>query len=567
MERPSQYIAMSNSLNGHDLRRAFIAGTKCLELRRDALNSLNVFPVPDGDTGTNMLLTMRMVNEETQHVTGSSVSEYMRAAAKGALFGARGNSGVILSQFLNGLAQGLQHRDSFDGRDFAEALAGASKLAKSAVGKPEEGTMLTVIEKASLAATKFIDELESSRQAEIDPIQVWEVALDSAKIALEETPLQLKVLAEAGVVDAGGQGIVFFLEGGWCELAGGNITDLELNIASPEEGTVSNEGSPVLNTAFLDSMQNETFGYCTQFLIKGSDLEPDNIKNDLLGICESVVVIGSQDIVRIHAHAIDPGCVVSYGVGLGIIDQVNIANMDEQHDEFVGSYIKDQKSGTKDISIVSVVSGSGFMDLFHSLGCTGLIVGGQTMNPNTQELVQGAIKSGCDKVIVLPNNKNIIASARQAISIADQMNISLYVVPTETIPQGIAALLAFDPDVNLDTNLRAMNESKSDIKSFDITTAVRSTTIGGMKVRKGQYIGILDGDLIACADTMLLALEQTIQKADPQVGQLVTLYWGQEIGPLDVDNAACYIRSIFKQIEVQTIQGGQPVYPLIGSLE
>jgi len=626
------------------LRKAFEAAIYCLERQRDAINALNVFPVPDGDTGTNMLLTMRSVNEEAARSSDFSAGAVAAAMAHGALLGARGNSGVILSQFFHGLAQGLRGKDNLTGEDLAQAFQLASRAAFSSVSKPVDGTMLTVIRELSLAASRHI----GSRGGYRDVLSVWRTALEAAKEALSRTPLQLPALWEAGVVDAGGQGIVTLLEGAWRYLAGEDL-DAELEICVPlsSGGAIDGTWSQLkVQEEYLAATEDALYGYCTQFLIhrteQGQGLDVDKAREQLSSMAESTVVVGNESLVKVHVHAHDPGPVISYAVSLGIISQVSITDMDRQHQEFVALHRslpsspalpphrrfvsqaagphsddstiesvrgdwgreREERHGVPrdtSLAVVAVTWGEGFIRLFKGLGCAAIVVGGQTMNPSTQELLNAARDTGAGDVILLPNNSNIIPAARQAAAISltptlgphpqplsqwergvrgevggrrewdegrDECSpIKLHIIPSQTLPQGVAALLAFNPEGTLETNLESMEKALAAVKTIEVTRAVRSTTLGGMAMKEGQYIGLLEGELVATGDSALSALQQTLMKGEPVRGQLVTLYWGGDIQEDQAREAAAQLRESNPGVDVEVVPGGQPFYQYIASLE
>ena len=602
-------------MNGDDLRKAFEAGTRCLERHRDAINALNVFPVPDGDTGTNMLLTMRSVNQESLQAPGSSVGDVMAAMARGALLGARGNSGVILSQFFHGLAQGLQGKEGFDGEDLAGAFSLASRAADRSVSKPVEGTMLTVLRDLSLAASQYV----GRKGGDSEVLSVWWSALEAAKEALSRTPQQLPVLREAGVVDAGGQGIVTLLEGAGRYLAGENVDDLELELCVPFDPVASSAGvavgrpaaSPTVHEGYLAATENELYGYCTQFLIQGPGLDVDKIRSELSDIAESTVVVGNEGLARIHVHAHDPGRVISYAVCVGTISQVSIDNIDQQHREF--SSFHRRQAGTSETpsddsssieashgpggppqpqmvgtAVVAVARGDGFIRLFNELGCQAVVTGGQTMNPSTEELLNAARGTGAREVVLLPNNPNVIPAALRAASVADQcgpeppaqgqdpaQDMRLEVIPSRTIPQGLAALLAFNPDVSLETNLRSMEGALVAVSTIEVTKAVRSTAISGLPVAQGQYISLLEGDLVAAGVSALSALQQALSKAmavedsrgESVPPEILTLYWGADTEESHAREAAEQLRLSIPGVEIEVVYGGQPFYHYIASLE
>ena len=592
-------------LTGEELRTAFELATRFLERHRDSINALNVFPVPDGDTGTNMLLTMRSVNEESSKATDSSAAAVASAMARGALLGARGNSGVILSQFFHGLAQGLHGKDEIDGEDLAQAFKLASRAADKSVSKPVDGTMLTVLRELSLSASQRV----GGRGGYGDVLSVWLVALEAAKVALSRTPMQLQVLSEAGVVDAGGQGVVTILEGAWRCLSGQDVDGAELDLCAPvytEDSSTAEwsrtEGQPAVGATvqeeYLSSTEDELYGYCTQLLIHGRDLDVDKIREELSAMAGSTVVVGDDNLVKLHVHAYDPGPIISHAVSLGTIAQVTMDNMDEQHKGFVDLHRDrlsqtsmdpnssplrepDGRSPVAEIGVLAVGWGEGIVRLFNGLGCGAVVAGGQTMNPSAGELLDAAGDVRAKEVILLPNNPNIIPAARQAASIRDgasgaegsaeagapAQGIRLHVIPSRTIPQGVAALLAFNPEGDLDSNLDAMDRALATVKTLEVTRAVRPASLGGVTVEEGQYIGLLEGEMVVAAGAPISALQQTLAKLEPTKGQLVTLYWGADMQESDAGDAAAILQEVVPGIEVEVVYGGQPLYHYIASLE
>ena len=580
-------------LGGDELRAAFEAGARCLERQRDAINALNVFPVPDGDTGTNMLLTMRSVNEACLEAPGSTLEEVAAAMARGALLGARGNSGVILSQFFQGLAQGAGGKSHFDGHDLAQAFNLASRAAYSSVSKPVDGTMLTVLRELSLAASRH----SGSSGGYGDVLSVWQAALEAAKEALSRTPLQLPVLREAGVVDAGGQGVVTLLEGAWLHLAGESVEDHVFEVCAPAEVDPA-MGVPGAGTAvhqeYLDATEGELYGYCTQLLIQGDALDVGEIRFHMGTMAQSTVVVGNDQLVRVHVHAHDPGPVISYAVTQGIVSQVALENIDRQHREFVDAHRAAPTSGSGTVgratgqAVVAVAWGEGFTSLFSGLGCSSVVTGGQTLNPSTRDLLEAAQATGASDVILLPNNSNVIPAASQAVNMTNgtgasgggidqsfQGSLRVHVVPSRTIPQGVAALLAYNPEGSLEGNLKAMGMALDSVRTVEVTTAVRPVTLGGVEVKEGQYIGLLEGDLVTAGDSALDALQRTMSLAadsgtsrmDAPPTELVTLYWGADIGEGQAREAATLIHAANPGLEVEVAHGGQPYYQYVASLE
>ncbi len=544
MARTTQ--AVSSLLSGDDLRGMFTASLACLEQNVDTVNALNVFPVPDGDTGTNMLLTMKPAAQVLDRLKGSGAGDLAEAVAHETLMSARGNSGVILSQFFHGWAAGLRNKDSLTGEDVAKALRQATSAAYKAVSDPVEGTILTVIKEAARAAE------ETVVSGVVDPKRVWESACVGAQKALAETPDLLPVLKEAGVVDAGGLGFVALMEGGRAYLRGENITTLEV-----DTGQVS------LAESYLASTEQEEYGYCTQFLLQGADLDVEEVRGRLVGISNSTVVVGDTKAVKVHVHAEDPGPVISYAVNLGSITQVKIDNMDDQHQEFLDMHRR-RSQEIAPIAVVAVASGDGITQVFRQLGAAGVVHGGQTMNPSTKDLLEHVSRAGASEVIVLPNNPNIVSTAQQAATVS---SIPLHVLPTTSIPQGVAALLAFNPDMDASSNLKQMQVSIKTVQSGEVTKAVRATSIKGRNVRKGAAIALLDGSFITTARTIRKAVEEMCVQAGPTYGALITLYWGGEVTEKDAQKVRDGVRAIRPGVEVELVYGGQPYYDYLVSIE
>ena len=598
-----QNLSTFAELDGYELKNAFEAGTRLLVKHRDAINALNVFPVPDGDTGTNMLLTMRSVNEEVARSPDYTAGAIMEAMAHGALLGARGNSGVILSQFFKGMAQGLHGKNVASGEDLVQAFAFAAKAANNAVGKPVEGTMLTVIGELSMAAAKHAE----GQGPSLGALSVWLIAQEAAKVALSRTPLQLSVLREAGVVDAGGQGVVTLLDGVCCYLVGGNIEELEPTVCVPVLDDEDADSPPpkyshqaTVQDDYLTATEGDTYGYCTQFLITGHGLEVEKIKANLSTMADSTVVVGDENLVKVHLHALDPGPVISYGVSLGTIVQMSMDDMDQQHKGFVelhrtqhgsrgsqAGYAPDIEasqdkpdSPTQALAVVAVARGDGFIRLFNELGCSAVVPGGQTMNPSARELIDTAMETAASNILLLPNNSNIVPTARQASELIDSEKgttegMTLHTIPSRSLVQGVAALLAFNPDYDLSTNLESMGQALSTVTTVEVTKAVRPANIGGVIVQEGQYISLLEGGLVAAASSpgsaFLLALTKAVEHRgsdhDLPGYEVITLYWGEDIGESQADQLSAQIKEILPTVEVEVVYGGQPSYQYIVSLE
>jgi len=539
-----------NSIGGQELREMFAAATGWLEKSSADIDALNVFPVPDGDTGTNMLLTMRSTIEEAYRAPDRSAAAVARAMAKGALMGARGNSGVILSQILRGLAQNLAAKESFNAADLASALQESSVMAYKGISNPVEGTMLTVIKDVAKAVAA---EVASNGR---DLLSVMEAAVNAAGESVANTPNLLEVLREAGVVDAGGQGLHTILDGALRYLRG----EMEqMRFRKPQIIITDLHATKLPQMIAADEVP---YGYCTEFLLKGEKLDTDKIKKKLEKKGESLIVVGDDSAARIHIHTLEPGDIIAYASSLGTLHQVSIRNMDEQHQDYLE--MQKAKGPAVDTAIVAVVAGEGLADVFTSLGVTAIVPGGQTMNPSTKDLLQAVEGVASDKVIILPNNKNIIATASQVQSLTEK---KIEVVPTTTIPQGVAALLAFDYEADLEANISIMTRAISAIKTVEICHAVRSAKLGDLQIRKKQPIGFLDGDLVAVGESALEVLNKMLSKLDLNKIEVITIYYGDDTKSEEAEQVASDIRNRYPQLQIEVVKGEQPHYNYIICIE
>jgi len=529
----------------------FACATAWLEKCASDVDALNVFPVPDGDTGTNMLLTMNSSMEEAYRAPDSSSSAIAQAIARGALMGARGNSGVILSQIMRGLAQNISGKESLTGADFSSALEEASSTAYKGLSNPVEGTILTVIKDVAAATQSLVSE------GEHDLTEVVETAVRAANESVANTPALLPVLKESGVVDAGGQGLYTILEGALHYLRG-EAEQIRFRKPKMITSSVPMTGRPP-ETIAADEIP---FGYCTEFMLKGEKLNTDKIRSRLEKKGESLIVVGDKSTVRIHIHTLDPGNIIHYASRMGTLHQVSIRNMDEQHRDFLD--MQKEKSPAVDMAIVAVVCGDGLSEIFSSLGVTAIVPGGQTMNPSTKDILEAVESVASDKVIILPNNKNIVLTAEQVQSLTEK---SIEIVATETIPQGVAALLALDYEADLETNSRIMRQAISEVKTVEITRAVRSTQINDIKVKRKQAIGLLDGDLVAVGNDTAEVLRDTITKMNMEDKEIVTVYFGANTDQAGAERASSIIREGYPQLQVEVVRGGQPHYDYIVSVE
>jgi DAK2 domain fusion protein YloV len=537
---------------GHEFKNMFAAGSDWLAKSVAEINSINVFPVPDGDTGTNMHLTLRATMEESDKVRDDNVSSVAKAMAQGALMGARGNSGVILSQFFRGLAKGLDGKDKIGGSEFAAALSEASLTAYKGLSQPVEGTMLTVIRDAATAA-------ESTAQTNpSDLVSVTTSAVKAAKESVANTPFLLPVLLEAGVVDAGGQGIYILLEGALRYLRG---EAEEMQQRKPELVTADlpagSKGMPSI------AEPEEPYGYCTNFLLEGHKLNPDKIRKRLEGKGQSLVVVGDENAIRVHVHTYDPGSIIRYATALGTLHQLQVQNMDDQHVGFVE--MQKDRLPSQGIAVVAVALGSGMGEVFKSLGAAAIIPGGQTMNPSVQEILQAVEAVPLQKIILLPNNKNIVLTASQIPQLTSKQ---ITVIPSKTMPQGIAALIAFNYEGNMEENARIMEEAVAAVKTVEITRAIRTTQIKGLKINEGQAIGIIDDkDIVAAGDNTTDVLFEAINKAEAGLSEVITVYYGADVEQAHAEETVQQIRSKYPDKQVEMVAGKQPHYQYIVSLE
>jgi DAK2 domain fusion protein YloV len=547
-------------LTGPQLRQAFRLAFERLEESRDTVNALNVFPVPDGDTGTNMSLTLRSGIERCPDIDGQSAGEVAHELAQGTFFGARGNSGVILSQFFKGFSDALQDRDICTADDLAQALDKARVAAYGAVGNPREGTMLTVIRSAAEAAL--------GTGAGVDITGVLETAFGASCVALRNTPEQLPVLKEAGVVDSGGLGVVVILGGALESLAAERYENARVaaglrSIIDSSMASLGGSGQ-LQEQSFVDASLEEAWGYCTELIISGSGLSLESVRQHCEEMGRSTVVVGDSSNVRIHVHMEDPGVAISYGVALGTVSKVKIENMDEQNVEWAAGHgDAPAPSAGAPLTVVAVAAGQGLAGLFSESGCGHVIEGGQTMNPSVQQIMQGVARAGAEHTIFLPNNKNIVLTAQQVAA----NDPTVYVVPTSSIPQGVAAMLAYNPTSTLEENLSAMAEVLPTVTTIEITQAVRDTSVEGVPVSLGDYIALLNDKLVLTAQSPEVALEQTVEMAGVDAGSILTIYRGSDADSDAAEACADTLEERTPGLQVDHLYGGQPHYHYLASIE
>ncbi len=535
--------------NGQQYKKMARAGLIWLEQNHQYVNSLNVFPVPDGDTGTNMLLTMRSAYGRVQDREDTHAGKMADTLAQGALMGARGNSGVILSQIWRGLARGLKDKETFDAQDLAAALQTAADTAYGGVMRPVEGTILTVIREG---ATEAADAVTKS----LDLRFVLERTLGRCKQALERTPDLLPILKQAGVVDSGGQGLVYVLEG-MLRYVNGQMGSLDeaARAVAPAPHTITAQELAMPESGHLENP------YDVQFILMGQNLNVAEVRARIDAMGDSTVVVGDETTIKVHIHVKDPGEPISYGISLGHITDVVVENMQMQMEEIVhGGQMADAPAPTIEpgqIGVVAVAAGSGLANIFRSLGAAFVVNGGQTNNPSTEEIFQAIQEVPTDKIIILPNNKNIILAAEAARDLSPK---EVAVAPTLTAPQGFSAMLAYDPDGDLQATAVAMTASAREVATGEITRATRSVNLDGIEVKDGQMIGLVNGRLCASGPDITQLLQDVLQKMELDDRELLSLYYGADVTAADAAVIAAQIEEGYPDIEVEILPGGQPHY-------
>ena len=551
-----------NKINGPLLKEIFKGAVNYLISMKEEVNALNVFPVPDGDTGTNMSLTSKSALKQIESLEGDfTAGDVSAAAARGALMGARGNSGVILSQLLRGFSEGLEGIDEATTSDLAHAFKKASETTYKAVMKPIEGTILTVGRETADFAIRHYKKVE-------DPITFLEDVIVEANKSLDNTPNQLQVLKEAGVVDAGGKGLVVLLEGGLKVLKGEDIAD------QSEDETLKKKAQKEVQ--FTEADTSLKYGYCTEFIINTDYEDIDSFREKIapLGDCLLVVGGGGTHLIKVHVHTNDPGIVLQHACELGLLQDIKIDNMRYQHrevlfdDEEVAEAKKREEEEEiieeKDYSFITVSMGEGMTETFKSLGVDFVVAGGQTMNPSTEDLLKGVDKVGGKVIYLIPNNSNIILSAEQARDIS---NREIIVIPSKSVPQGIAAMLAFNEEASKEENEENMIEAIGSVIDASVTYAVRDTTINGKEIHKDDIIGIASKDIISSGKTVFDVVTETVDKLMDEDISLVTLFYGEDVKEEDAEEVREAIEEKYPDIDIDVIKGDQPIYYYIISLE
>lgn len=555
-------------LRGKDFKAMIVAGQAQLAQNAEYVNSLNVFPVPDGDTGTNMNLTFSSGSKAVQDINEDHMGKMGQALSKGLLMGARGNSGVILSQLFRGFSKSIEGKEEINAWEFAQAFQAGVDAAYKAIMKPVEGTILTVARESAEAGKMRAETTDNI-------IEVMETILTEAKTSLDNTPELLAVLKEVGVVDSGGQGLLYVYEGFLSSLTGEEIVVHE----EPELDELvraEHHRNPVHN---IMSTEDIEFGYCTEIMVRlgegetvDSEFDYDEFRNSLSELGDSLLVIADDEVVKVHVHTETPGEVMNYGQKFGSLMKIKVDNMREQHsalDNHPGAEESSVQAATatkevKDIAVISVSAGDGVKELFESFGVDYIIEGGQTMNPSTQDFIDAIEKVPAEKYILLPNNSNIFMAANQVSEVSE---IDVAVVETRSIQQGLNAMLAFNPQASLDENQKMMTEELQYVTSGQITFAIRDTEINGLEINKDDFMGLIDGEIkISNPDLETTSLE-TIKQMVTDESEIITLIYGEDGKEELIDSLVEQLEELYPELEVETHDGGQPVYPLLISVE
>lgn len=534
-------------IDGNLLKKMFEYGAKNLEIYKKTVDELNVFPVPDGDTGTNMSLTFSHSVSELEKMTGVSLYSVAKTASSGALIGARGNSGVILSQLLRGLAEGCKDKEELDIKGLGQAIRAAADAAYKAVMKPTEGTILTVAREMAEFAMDNYDRYDN-----LD--DYLENIISYGKKSLAKTPELLPVLKEAGVVDAGGQGLIFIMEGAYKGMTNQELSqEVHLNISDRERFVDDSNMRP----------EDITFGYCTEFIVKDAAEANDNELREYLNtIGDCVLVIKDDDIIKVHVHTDHPGKAFEKGLTYGALIRMKVDNMREMLG--VSEEEAEDKEPAKPYGFVAVSPGAGLTNLFKDLGISRVISGGQTMNPSTQDFLDEIEKTNAEEIFLFPNNSNIIMAANQAQAISEK---HVHVIPTKTIPQCVTAMLTFQPEVDWEENEKNMLEVIPTVKTGEVTFAVRDTKINGLKIAKNDIIGIFGGEIVVKGDEVAEVTKELLDKMVDADSELVSVYYGSDVAEDDAEALVEDLEEKFEDCDVEINEGGQPLYYYIVSVE
>src|SRR3989440_976982 len=545
-------LAKTTGVDGQLFKRALLGSLSWLATNHEEVNRLNVFPVPDGDTGTNMLLTLQSAVEDVKESNAAEVSKIAKLASHGSLMGARGNSGVILSQIFRGFARAVEGKSSLTPGELAAAFEEAANAAYRAVNKPTEGTILTVAREAGRAAAT------AASAADANVPRVIAAAAAGARAAVQKTPGQLPILRDAGVVDAGGFGLQLILEG--------MLKSVEETEAAV--GPVAEPRAPVTPAAQVSlDLPEGGWGYCTEFLIEGNNLDLDLIRDQIEALGNSVLVVGEPELVKVHVHTDDPTRVINVAGGYGKLLKLNVGDMSTQHRRIIedeGGATAPRPTRPNGVGLVAVVAGRGLVDIFRGLGVDAIVEGGQTMNPSTQDMLTAIESVPYDEVILLPNNGNVIPAAKQVVGLTKKQ---VDLVETHSVPQGVSAVVAFRPEQPGADNLRVMKAEAERVQTIEVTHAVRDTRSNGLRVKKGDVIGLINDRLELAGDDYADVVKRALGKLGPNEYELVTVYRGEQASDAEMNQLETEIRSNYPSLEVEVQQGGQQHYPFILSVE
>lgn len=545
-----------NKVNGEHLYYMMSNAANKLELQSEYVNSLNVFPVPDGDTGTNMSMTFRAAVKEIEGMDNKNIGEVSKKLAKGALMGARGNSGVILSQILRGISKGLEGKEEADASEFANALLEGSKSAYKAVMRPTEGTILTIVRTAGEVAVALKEDNITELMREV---------CRESKIMLDKTPEMLPALKKAKVVDSGGMGLLIILQGMQEALENG----LKVTTGTPQAVK-----SSVAKAQRSETMSEEDikFGYCTEFIILGDSNHAEEFKSKVIDKGDSLVVVGYEDVIKVHIHTNNPGKVLEEAVKFGELSKIKIDNMREEHREMLEGMYEEAAETEESVAagefkkyaFISVAMGEGMKNIFKDLGVDYVIEGGQTMNPSTQDMLEAIEKLNAEHIFILPNNKNIIMAANQAAEISDK---DIRVIPTKTIPQGITCITMFNPEADVEENTEELKEAMEMVKTTSVTYAVRDTEVDGKEIKEGNILGLVEGKIKEVGEDPYKVAEDLIDSLVDEDSELITIFYGKDCEEEKVDALIEKLEGKHEDLDVQCYNGEQPLYYFIMSVE
>ncbi len=546
-------------INGLVLAEMIDLGSKNLAKNAEKINSLNVFPVPDGDTGTNMNLSMSSGAKETAANVVENIGELGKSFSKGLLMGARGNSGVILSQLFRGMSQHIADKKEIDAKEFAEAIQNGVSIAYKAIIKPVEGTILTVAREAAEAGVKAAENTKSV-------VEVMEAIYAEAQASLKRTPDLLPILKEVGVVDSGGQGLVCVYQGFVAALKGEKIEGLE----AVETNVVDMQFEDDHDMDFM-SPEDIVYGFCTEFTVRldkeKKEFDEDKFRADMSKFGDSLLVISDSEYVKIHVHTETPGDVFNYGQQYGELIKIKSDNMREQHREVLRKQEAKQAAAPKELkeqAMISISMGAGLSKVLTSMGVDYIVEGGQTMNPSTEDIMKAIKEVNAKNIFIFPNNKNIQLAAKQAAELADE---NVFVVESKTAPQGLASVMVFNPQATPEENFANMQEVLSTVSTLEVTHAVRDTNIEGVEIKKDEFMGIRNGKIVVSNLSLNTVLEELLEKSIDEDTEIVTLYLGEESTEEYTDFLEQLIEEKYPDVEVELIESGQPVYPYIIGVE